>query len=191
MGKVKTAAGAGSGKGAKNADNAPGGKGDGKAGGSGKGGKGKKPKKEKLECGEDGEYGELQKKTGDNQFDRDHVPSKAALKEYTRREIAGGDELCGAQKTAIDKIGAAIAIPKWLHQAYSRTYGSLNSESRIGTDSTNLRAAARRDVAEIKKGLKDKRMSKECRKKYREWADKVTKTTNKQYHEMLKKAAGK
>lgn len=47
------------------------------------GGKDKKTKK-KMKCGDFGKYGDLKKKTGEGQFDRDHVPSKAALKQRAK-----------------------------------------------------------------------------------------------------------
>jgi hypothetical protein len=188
MGQTNVAGGAGTGDGAAGSGTAAG------AGGAGGGANGNnnnnqnKKKKEEMECGESGTYGDLKKKTGKGLFDRDHVPSKGALKEFARKELNLGQELCKDQKRAIDAVGEAIAIPKWLHQKFSRTYGGLNSESTIGTDAADLQAAAKRDVENVKKGLGDQNMSPECKKKYEAWADKVGETTNEQYRDKLSKA---
>jgi hypothetical protein len=83
-----------------------------------------------LNCGEDGSYGEMQKKTGNNKFDRDHVPSKAALQEAARNLIDKAQlVLTKAQEAAlfgdngaISKAGQTIIIPKKDHAAHSDTY---------------------------------------------------------------------
>ena len=53
-------------------------------------------KKGKLKCGEYGKYGALKKKTGGGKLDRDHVPSKAALKERARQLAAERGDDSGA-----------------------------------------------------------------------------------------------
>lgn len=192
MGKVNAAAGGAGGAGAGGA----GGAGKGKAkGGKGRGAKtkkktNKKKKKDKLKCGESGSYGDLKKKTGDGQFDRDHVPSKASLK-LRAEKFGGGEGLCDAQKKAVDNAANAIAIPKWAHAYYSPTYGSRNTPSRIKQDAKNPQAAARRDTAAVKRGMKKRGASKECQKKYDAWAKKVNGMTPAAYDKMLKKAVGK
>jgi hypothetical protein len=173
-----------------NAPNARGGRGATARGKKGRGKKQKKKKKEKLKCGENGKYGDLKKKTGEGKFDRDHVPSKASLKERARK-LRGGQKLCDKQQTAIDNAGLSIAIPKWAHQFYSPTYGNKNNPTRIKKDAKNLQTAARRDTAAVKRGMKKKGASKECQKKYAEWAKQVNAMTPKQYDSMLKKAMGK
>ena len=179
MGDVEVAAGAGAG---------PGADGAGGAGGAGQKGKNGKKKKDKMECGESGSYGDLKKKTGQGEFDRDHVPSKAALKERAAHpDVSGGRELCPLQKKAIDNLGNAIAIPKAVHSGFSPTYGGNNSEARITSDAGNLQTAAQRDTADVSEGMK-KSGSKECKKKYDDWAKKVNAITPAQYDEMLKKA---
>jgi hypothetical protein len=168
---------------------ASGGKAVGAGGGKGKKGtgkKGKRRKKKQMKCGESGSYGDLKKKTGKGKFDRDHVPSKGALKEKAK-QLNGGQKLCEAQKKAVDAIGNAIAIPKRIHQQYSPTYGQ--SQSQAASDAKNLQASAKRDTREVKKRIKGK----ECKKKYAAWARKINKITNASYSRMLKKAiaAGK
>jgi len=146
----------------------------------------KKKKKEKLECGENGEYGKLQEKTGGGKFDRDHVPAKQALIERARK-FNSGEKLCKEQRTAIIKTAAAIAIPKGIHQQFSATYGG-----RVHTDFdkqvANPKWAANRDTKQLLKQMKPPKVSKECAKKYKNWAKKVQKMSNRQYDKMLKKA---
>ncbi len=57
--------------------------------------------KDELDCGEYSAYGEQKKKTGHGKYDRDHIPSKAALKERAR-QLNGGMDLSPAQAAAID-----------------------------------------------------------------------------------------
>jgi hypothetical protein len=154
-----------------------------KGGGGRKGKKAKKKKKKEMKCGENGKYGDLKKKTGKGKFDRDHVPSKAALKSFARKECNGGAELCKLQKKAIENIGAAIAIPKGVHSQYSPTYGGNNTDARIKEDAGDLQAAAKRDTKDVSGGMKNP-----CKKKYDSWAKKVTKMTNADYKKVLKGA---
>lgn len=184
MAYPKVPGGKGRGTGAAGAKGAKG-KGTRGKGAKGKGAK-KKKKKDKLKCGDSGKYGDLQKRTGGGKFDRDHVPSKAALKEFARKTLRGGRALCKRQASAIDKVGNAIAIPKGVHSEYSPTYGGRNSDSRISEDAGDLQKAARRDTRNVKKGMKDP-----CKKKYAAWQKKVNSITNAGYKKMLKKAIGK
>ncbi len=181
MGEVKTNAPGTEENNAPPADPAQGDQGKAKAGDKNKG-KNKK-KKDNLECGENGTYGDLKKKTGGGQFDRDHVPSKGALKRFAKDECNGGEDLCKRQKKAIEQIGAAIAIPKAVHKDYSPTYGGRNTDTQIGNDAGNLQGAAQRDTAKVSQGMKDP-----CKKKYDEWAKKVNNTTNDDYKKMLSAA---
>ena len=45
---------------------------------------------DKLKCGELGNYGEQKGRTGEGKYDRDHIPSKAALKERAKTEFNAG-----------------------------------------------------------------------------------------------------
>lgn len=146
----------------------------------------KNKQKDKLKCGENGKYGDLKEKTGDGKFDRDHVPSKAALKEFARNELRGGKKLCKKQARAIDKIGNAIAIPKGVHKDYSPTYGSKNTKQQIEKDASDLQKAARHDTSHVKQGLKNP-----CKKKYEAWQKKINNLTNNDYKKLLSKAIGK
>jgi hypothetical protein len=158
--------------------------GDKKRGGRPRKGKGpRKKKKKEMKCGESGKYGDLKKKTGKGQFDRDHVPSKAALKEFARKEVNGGAELCKLQKKAIDSVGNAIAIPRGVHKDYSPTYGGKNTPAQVSSDAGNLQGAAKRDTASVSAGMKNP-----CKKKYDNWAKKINKMKDKDYKKMLDKA---
>jgi len=151
--------------------------------------------KGKMNCGEDGNYGDLQKKTGDNKFDRDHIPSKAALQQAARNilddtpELAkqlskAGREALFGDNGMISKSGLAIAIPKADHKNFSPTYGSKNSETQIESDAEDLQGAAKRD-AKAMEDAEGKEMDPECLEKYKKAADKITKRTNAEYDKAL------
>jgi hypothetical protein len=148
-----------------------------------KGKKARKKKKKEMKCGENGKYGDLKKKTGKGQFDRDHVPSKAALKEFARKEVRQGGKLCKRQLKAIENVGQSIAIPKGVHSQYSPTYGGKNTDARIKEDAGDLQKAAKRDTKDVSAGMKNP-----CKKKYDKWAKKVAKMTKSDYKKMIEKA---
>ena len=141
-------------------------------GGNGKrppGGKGKK--KKKLKCGEHGRYGELKKKTGDNKFDRDHIPSKAALK--ARAAELKGEPLSKAEERAIENFGNSIAIPKQAHIDFSPTYGQTLAEA--AQDAKDLAGSARRDVDAMLKNLDKYDADGKCKKAYQKAVKRVLK----------------
>ncbi len=149
-----------------------------------KGGK-NKSKKKKLKCGEGGTYGDLKKKTGDGKFDRDHIPSKAALKEKALEQNLGV-ELTPAQKRAIDAAGEAIAIPRQAHIDVSPTHGTKNIELSK-KDAMDLADAAKRDVDEMLKKIDEYDEDGGCKKAYKKAAKKVLSMTNEDYSKMLQK----
>lgn len=151
-----------------------------KAKDEGKGGKKVKPKK-KMKCGERGTYGDLKKKTGDGKFDRDHIPSKAALK--ARAKALQGGKLSKAQEAAIDKAGAAIAIPRQAHVDVSPTYGQTAAEA--ARDSKNLAGSARRDVEAMLSQIDEYDEDGNCRKAYQKAAGKIMRMDNADYDRML------
>ena len=139
-------------------------------------------KKGKLNCGEYGKYGALKKKTGAGKLDRDHVPSKAALKERAK-QIAKerGVRLEEHQAKAIEDLADAIAIPKAAHRGESPTYGPRNTAGRIRGDAGNLGKAANRDLDAMidKIGSYNKRCAKAYRKAAEQLKEKIQK--NDQY----------
>lgn len=134
----------------------------------------KKKVREVLECGESGTYGDLKKKTGKNQFDRDHVPSKAALKERGKKLAAQmGKRFTGAIATAVDNLADAIAIPKPLHQQHSKTYGQTAEKAQTdGASTKKLNEATERDLKAIEDNMAS-HMDKKCQALYAEWAQEI------------------
>ncbi len=155
--------------------------GKGKSEGKGKDGKKVKPKK-KMKCGEYGKYGDLKKKTGEGKFDRDHIPSKAALKERAR-ELNGGRRLSDTRERAIEKWGNSIAIPRQAHIDVSPTYGQSLAEAT--KDAGNLAGSARRDVEAMLKKIDEYDADGGCKKAYQKAVKRVLKLNNKDFDEAL------
>jgi uncharacterized Zn-binding protein involved in type VI secretion len=130
--------------------------------------------REVLDCGESGSYGDLKKKTGKNQFDRDHVPSKAALKERARKLAASmGKRFTEEMGKAVDNLADAIAIPKALHQQHSESYGQSAEQAQAdGASTAKLNAATKRDLKAIEENMKD-HMDAKCRALYAAWAQEI------------------
>jgi hypothetical protein len=133
--------------------------------------KSKRKPKTKLKCGEYGQYGELKKKTGDNQFDRDHIPSKAALKK--RAEELFGERISENQAKAIENWGSAIAIPRQAHVDVSPTYGQTAKEA--AKDAKDLAGSARRDVEAMLGKIDQYDADGTCKKQYQKAAKRVLK----------------
>ncbi|WP_321818260.1 MULTISPECIES: PAAR-like domain-containing protein [unclassified Paraburkholderia] len=146
---------------------------------------GKKVKgKKKLKCGEYGKYGDLKKKTGDGKFDRDHIPSKAALKERAESMLDEGEKLSPGQRKAIEDWGDSIAIPRQAHIDVSPTYGAKN----IGLapqDADNLAGAARRDVESMLSKIDEYDADGGCKKAYQKAAKRVLRMTNRDFDKAL------
>lgn len=144
--------------------------------------------KDTMNCGDNGKYGDMLNKTGDGKFDRDHVPSKAALQEAARQlirklKIALSDDQMAAlfgDKGLISKQGETIAIPKKDHQQHSDTYGRRNSPEKIDNDAKDLGKAADKDLKTIE-DAEGKEMDDECAKKYKKAADEIRKKTHVDY----------
>ncbi len=182
------------GKGSKAAKKGQGAK---KKGGKGrKGKKGKRPRKQKKKhkCGDSGSYGHMKDNYTADGKERDHIPSCAALIHNAKTNVFSGRKLCPAQETAIVRAASACAIPKGVHEAYSKTFKNRNkatdSKGRklYERDANRKKQAANRDTAAIKKGLKKKGASKQCRKAYTDWAKQVNGRTQKWYENMITKA---
>jgi protein-tyrosine-phosphatase len=142
-------------------------KADAKSGGNKKG-------KKKLDCGELGKYGDQKKRTGDNKYDRDHVPSKAALKERAAAIAKErGEKLTEAQAKAIENLADAIVIPKSTHKNSSPSYGSKNKKlsKTDGQSAEKLNEALERDLDAVLADLE--KTDPECAKQYRAAAKKL------------------
>lgn len=138
-------------------------------------------KKGKLKCGEYGKYGALKKKTGGGKLDRDHVPSKAALKERaTELAKANGDDITRSQLKAIEDLADAIAIPKAAHRGDSPTYGPRNTAGRIKGDAGDLGKAANRDLDVMIDNIG--KYNKRCAQAYRKAAEQLKEKIGKNDH---------
>jgi uncharacterized Zn-binding protein involved in type VI secretion len=134
-----------------------------------------------LDCGEHGTYGKQKERTGGGKYHRDHIPSKAALKERAKK--LNGGSISAAQATAIENGAMSVVIPASAHQGVSPTYGGRNKELML-KDPDDLQAAAKRDTAAMKKEL-DKHADADCVEAYNEAAEKIDKTTNAEYDAFL------
>jgi hypothetical protein len=96
-------------------------------------------------------YGRLKKYTGDGSLDRDHIPSKAALKkraDYLAKQA--GRDVTDQEYRRIENAGLAVVIKSTVHAA-GRTYGNRNNVLQILKDSKNLNLAARLDHSAYRK----------------------------------------
>jgi hypothetical protein len=129
---------------------------------------------------------DLKKKTVFNKYDRDHVPSKAALVKYVEKYLLKeGNKLTKSQKNRIGEAGRTIAIPKQAHKDVSPTYTNRNTSTRIAEDSEDLATAAKRDIEAMEKEI-DK-YEPGCKKLYQAAAKKILKMKNSDYDKMLRK----
>ncbi|OCQ53301.1 S-type Pyocin [Photorhabdus australis subsp. thailandensis] len=87
-----------------------------------------------------------------NGMHADHMPSAAAVRKRLKRL---NSKLTDAQLNQLSKDVAAIIIPAELHQKLSATYGGRNSQTQIGQDEKDLKAAVDRDFNAIKPALKN------------------------------------
>lgn len=140
--------------------------------------------KKNLKCGDNGTYKDLKKTTGENKYDRDHIPSKASLKKRAV-QLNRDRKLTSKQATAIEDAGLAISIPKKAHKEVSPTYGRKNNTStRITEDAGDLAKAAQRDIDAMEKEI-DK-YEPGCKKFYQKAARKILAMTNADYDKLLK-----
>jgi hypothetical protein len=102
---------------------------------------------------------------------------------------ARAEELLGpldaAQKRAIDKAAAAIAIPKRAHIDVSPTYGQ--SPLDAVNDSKNLAGSAKRDIDKMLKEIDNYDEDGSCKKAYKRAASKILKMKNSDYDDWLVK----
>ena len=127
-----------------------------------------------LKCGEVGTYSQLNKKRAKPKFERDHVPSHAAM----NKSAQGSPKMENASKSQRKCVKAklkaralTIAIPKRLHRGHSRTCGSRNNASQIKTDAKDLDSAANKDLGRLQRHLDGSESP--CAAAYREAAKEV------------------
>jgi uncharacterized Zn-binding protein involved in type VI secretion len=115
-----------------------------------------------LECGETGSYSKLQEKGAAPDYERDHIPAKATLREAAfKRAKDAGKSLDDDQRKCIAKRvearGITVAIPKTSHRGFSPTCGShKNTSAVIKTDADSpesLKAAVDRDIKAMQNHL--------------------------------------
>jgi len=109
-----------------------------------------------LDCGEVGTYAQLQKKRAAPVYERDHVPSHAAMNRAAQNSPAGRGMTTRQSKCVKDRIKAqalTIAIPKGVHRGESRTCGSRNNQGQITSDSKRLNGATKDDLDKIQNHL--------------------------------------
>ncbi|HEX8615273.1 MAG TPA: hypothetical protein VF800_28650 [Telluria sp.] len=118
------------------------------------------PIKLALICGECDTYTELQKKKAKEPgFERDHIPSKAALRDAAIQrylpKILNKDQIkCVARK--VEARGITVAIPRPCHRHFSPTCGANNTKKQLELDAASpesLAAAVDRDLAAMPQHL--------------------------------------
>lgn len=150
--------------------------------------------KQEMDCGDAGTYRELNAKTAGNLFDRDHIPSKAALQEAARQLISReGITLSDLQwaklfgpRGLISMAGQTIAIPKIDHSSHSASYGHTRASPKVKNDAINLQKAAIEDLKAMEEA-DGKLMDAECVKKYMAAAREIAKKTHAEYERDLLK----
>ena len=137
--------------------------------------------KGKLKCGDHGTYKDLKKRTAEGKFNRDHIPSKGALK--ARAEELFGRKLNAAEKAAIDNAGETIAIPRQAHIDDSPTHGQTVADAVL--DSKDLAGSARRDVDAMLDRIDEYDADGGCRNLYEKAAKIILSKTNADFDKML------
>jgi filamentous hemagglutinin len=135
-----------------------------------------------LEKGVVEDYKTSKKTTGDGSVDRDHQPSKAALK--NRAEQIKGDRLTPAEAKRIEDNAHTVTVSKDVHKA-GPTHGSKNTPERIKTDACDLSAATCRDADAMVENTK--KLDPGNLDKAKKAAEKIKTKTNKDYDDFLKK----
>lgn len=151
------------------------------------------PAKVDLACGECGSYSKLQEKRAKEPgYERDHIPSKAALREAAFNR-AKPKRLTKAQKNCIagkvEARGITVAIPRSSHRDFSPTCGSRNTKAQLAKDAKSpksLRDAVDRDLDAMQEHLESEESpDPACAEAYAEAAEKIREHDN---EEMIKKA---
>lgn len=127
-------------------------------------------KKKKLLCGDRGSFRDLKRKSGDNQFDRDHVPAKATLIARAEKLAAErGVRLTKEMKRDIRNLADAVAVPKSSHQQISPSWGQ--SSAQAAADAADLKATVQRDLTAMLAELRQTDLR--CHEKYKQFAKKL------------------
>ena len=100
-----------------------------------------------------GTYGELAPRSTKDGLDIDHIPSLAAIRRAVEKQY--GFELTKEMENELKKTGAAVAIPREVHQKCSETYGGRNQREKQELDASNIEVAVNNNFDAIKQCLKD------------------------------------
>lgn len=121
-------------------------------------------------------------------YERDHIPSKAALRDaainrYKPKVMSKDQVKCVAGK--VEARGITVAIPRGCHRDFSPTCGLRNTEAQLAKDAKtpeSLAAAVDRDLAAMPANLDPA-----CKAAYAEPAKKIKEHDN---EKMIEKARG-
>jgi Pretoxin HINT domain len=144
------------------------------------------PSKPVLQPGELDTYGELRQRTGEGKFDRDHIPSKGALK--IRAAQLKGKDLTPEEEKMIENAALAVVIPKDLHKE-GRTYAGKNTLALQTEDAADLAGAAAKDIAAHLENLPTGRAD-DPAGLYKPAFDQILQLTNADYDTWLKGLLG-
>lgn len=136
-----------------------------------------KPPKPMLECGECGSYTKLRKKRAAPDYERDHIPSKAAVLKAAkdkRPNMSKAEIKCVKRK--VTARGITVALPKSSHRKFSPTCGGKNTKTQISDDAKDLATARDRDIKDMQEHLDNTKSP--CAAAYREAAKKVKEHDN-------------
>jgi hypothetical protein len=125
-----------------------------------------------LKCGEVGTYSKLNEKRAEPKFERDHVPSKAAMNHAAQNKPKMKGVSARRRQCVEDRLESralTIAIPHGLHRDHSRTCGTRNTKKQVRSDAKSLDKAAAKDLRKLQKQLKGTA----CEEPYREAAKQV------------------
>jgi hypothetical protein len=98
-----------------------------------------------------GTYGDLSPNSVGDGLTPDHIPSFAAI--VKNIEVSSGIKLTEEQKTSLRLNTNCLVYSTCTQQQESRNYGGRNNPTQIEQDSQDLRAAALRDIENIRGSL--------------------------------------
>lgn len=103
-----------------------------------------------VEIGEVENYDDLAKRSVGDGLDIEHIPSRKALAVHI---LAANPRISEKDLRKILDRGAAIAIPREVHQKYSETYGGRNTKEKSNLDGTDLRTAVLSNLNALRLGI--------------------------------------
>gem|GEM_PF-2152702 len=98
-----------------------------------------------------GSYKDMAKVNAKTNLSADHIPSFAAIKQYTEQTL--GVQLTKAQVNELRKSSLTMVYETEIHRTISRTYGGRNNRAKIATDAIDLVGAITRDIKALTPSL--------------------------------------